>query len=267
MRASQIALRLAGFSLILLSTPAMFSQNAATEMKGGVIGSTANGCSDADALKPVVKPVIVPYTGIRKTTRVQKLANGATITQESTAKEARDSIGKTYRETRPEAPMSSEGQVPSMSFFNVYDPVNRLSISWSSRSKEATVFHMPEPQPVRQAPRSVTLPQPAFVPVRPERGAVENLGTKTINGVEAKGTRYTETFPAGKVGNDQPLTITHEMWMSTELRVQVLQIDDDPRTGVRTVELTEIERGEPDPALFQPPEGYTVKDQFPNQQN
>jgi hypothetical protein len=33
------------------------------------------------------------------------------------------------------------------------------------------------------------------------------------------------------------------------------------------MELTDIERGEPDPALFRPPEGYTVKDQYPNQKN
>jgi hypothetical protein len=61
--------------------------------------------------------------------------------------------------------------------------------------------------------------------------------------------------------------VTHETWVSEELMLAVMQIDDDPRTGVRTMELTDIERGEPDPALFQVPEGYTVKDQYPNQQN
>ena len=96
---------------------------------------------------------------------------------------------------------------------------------------------------------------------------MEDLGARTINGIDAKGRRTTETFPAGSFGNDQPLTVSHEVWMSPELGLPVLQIDDDPRTGVRTTELTEIERGEPDPALFQPPEGYTIKDQYPNQRN
>jgi len=31
--------------------------------------------------------------------------------------------------------------------------------------------------------------------------------------------------------------------------------------------LTDFERGEPDPALFQVPEGYAVKEEFPNQSN
>lgn len=90
---------------------------------------------------------------------------------------------------------------------------------------------------------------------------------KQSNGLEARGTRFTTTYPVGRVGNDQPFTVTHETWISTELMIAVLQIDDDPRTGARTMELTDIERGEPDPALFQPPEGYTVKDKYPDQQN
>ncbi len=139
------------------------------------------------------------------------------------------------------------------------------------------MFHIPEPTQIPRAPltpsRSVSAPVPvtsAVVEVsngdrpRPTR---EDLGSKTINGLEAKGTRMTTTYPVGRVGNDQPFTVTHETWMSTDLMIPVLQIDNDPRTGVRTMELTNIERGEPDSSLFQPPEGYTIKDQCPNQQN
>ena len=94
---------------------------------------------------------------------------------------------------------------------------------------------------------------------------VEDLGMKTINGVEAKGTRTTRVISAGREGNDQPLTVIHETWFSTALGIPVMSINDDPRVGTSTMELTDIERGEPDPALFQVPEGYTVKERTPGQ--
>jgi len=95
----------------------------------------------------------------------------------------------------------------------------------------------------------------------------EDLGIRTINGVEAKGTRMTRVIPAGRDGNDQPLTITSEWWRSEELGIMVMSVNDDPRTGTITMELTDLERGEPDAALFQVPEGYTVKDRTPQAQN
>jgi hypothetical protein len=39
--------------------------------------------------------------------------------------------------------------------------------------------------------------------------------------------------------------------------------DDDPRTGTRITEVTNLDRGEPNPALFQVPEGYTMRDRYP----
>jgi hypothetical protein len=161
------------------------------------------------------------------------------------------------------------------SMFNVIDPVNHVSIHWNSQSKEATVLHMPDPAQTRQPP---PLLSPASAPsasvqteviprpVRPE-SHTEGIGTKTIDGIDVTGVRTTQTYALGQIGNDQPIVVTHETWMSIELHIPVLEIDDDPRTGVRTMRLTDVERGEPDPSLFQPPEGYTIKDQNPSQQN
>lgn len=88
----------------------------------------------------------------------------------------------------------------------------------------------------------------------------EDLGVRTIAGIEAKGARTTGIIPAGEQGNDQPLTIVTENWMSTQYDIPLLTIINDPRTGKRTVEVTEFQPGEPDPALFQIPEGYTVRE-------
>ncbi len=93
-----------------------------------------------------------------------------------------------------------------------------------------------------------------------EHQTSEDLGDRTIAGIEAKVTRGTGIIPAGDQGNDQPLTIVRENWMSTQYHIPLLTITDDPRTGKRTDEVTVFQPGEPDPALFHIPEGYTVRE-------
>jgi hypothetical protein len=209
-----------------------------------------------------------PYTATSKTTRVQTLADGTEITHESSVKEARDSSGKTYRESQPDLPAGADAG--SFALVNIFDPVNHLQISWSTRSKQATVFHMPGPDEIRS--RAAEAPT-VEAPVQPQQGTqypapqIERLGVQTINGVAAEGSRIMRTIPAGKEGNNQPIVITTETWRSNELKLVVRRITNDPRIGISTMELTDIQQGEPDPALFQVPEGYTVKDQFPQPQN
>ncbi len=88
-----------------------------------------------------------------------------------------------------------------------------------------------------------------------------DLGTQTIEGVPARGTKITRTIPAGEMGNDLPLIITTETWYSPDLKLLVMSKSSDPRVGETTYKLTNISRAEPDPALFQIPADYTIKDQ------
>jgi hypothetical protein len=87
----------------------------------------------------------------------------------------------------------------------------------------------------------------------------EQSGGKTLAGVYAEGIRVTRTIPEG--GNDRPMITVVETWYSPELKITLFSVNSDPRTGTRTNEVTELDRAEPDPAVFQVPEGYTVKDQ------
>jgi hypothetical protein len=54
--------------------------------------------------------------------------------------------------------------------------------------------------------------------------------------------------------------VINELWTSPDLRIIIRHNMDDPRTGTSTTNLTEVVRGDPDPSLFQPPEGYAVAD-------
>jgi hypothetical protein len=85
------------------------------------------------------------------------------------------------------------------------------------------------------------------------------LGTQIINGVQAEGTRYTRTIPAGAIGNQNPIVITSERWFSSDLQIVVLSKRTDPRAGETITQLTNIQRGEPEASLFQVPSDYTVK--------
>jgi len=97
-----------------------------------------------------------------------------------------------------------------------------------------------------------------------EQRDLERLGTKTIHGLVVEGIHATHSIPAGKEGNDQPIMITEERWYSRELQTTVLNIFTDPRNEPRylseTFEMLDLERTEPDPALFRVPEGYEVED-------
>jgi hypothetical protein len=95
------------------------------------------------------------------------------------------------------------------------------------------------------------------VAVLPDNAPLEHA---TIEGLAVEGRRRSETIPAGKIGNEQPIVITSEEWHSTDLKVLVLTKHNDPRTGESTYRLTNVVRAEPDPSLFLVPPDYTVKD-------
>ncbi|MFN2598412.1 MAG: energy transducer TonB [Pyrinomonadaceae bacterium] len=88
----------------------------------------------------------------------------------------------------------------------------------------------------------------------------EALGTQTVEGVQAEGTRNTITIPAGSVGNDREIKIVSERWYSPELQTVVMTKHSDPRFGETTYRLTNISRAEPDRSLFELPAGYAVND-------
>ena len=57
----------------------------------------------------------------------------------------------------------------------------------------------------------------------------------------------------------KPIVVVTERWYSSDLQTVVLSKRDDPRTGQTIFQLTNIQRGEPDAALFQVPSDYAVQ--------
>ncbi len=86
----------------------------------------------------------------------------------------------------------------------------------------------------------------------------EELGTRDFDGVQAEGTRRVTTIPAGAIGNERPIETVYERWYSKDLQIVVMSKHSDPRFGEQTYRLTNIVRAEPDPALFNVPNGYKI---------
>ena len=71
----------------------------------------------------------------------------------------------------------------------------------------------------------------------------------------------TSTYAVDTEGNDRPIVVVNETWMSPALKVVILNKSSDPRSGEHTQKLTNINQGEPAAELFAPPSDYSVVDE------
>ena len=88
----------------------------------------------------------------------------------------------------------------------------------------------------------------------------EDLGVRYIEGIETVGTRDTSVINAGVMGNDRPLKTVREYWRSEQLGVNLVSIMSSPEVGTQTFTLTNIDVTEPDPRVFELPQGYQIHD-------
>lgn len=92
----------------------------------------------------------------------------------------------------------------------------------------------------------------------PLASATEDLGQQVLEGVLARGTRRTQTIPAGAFGNERPIQIVADQWYSPDLEAVVSSRNYDPRVGETSYRLVNVVRGEQSPDLFVVPQGYSV---------
>ncbi|MBV9158765.1 MAG: hypothetical protein JO097_21075 [Acidobacteriaceae bacterium] len=221
-----------------------------------------------------------PYSAQAVTRRVQVLADGNRIEQSTSGTVARDSQGRVRRDETLPGLGSGEGDTPHL--VTIEDPV--AGVHWMLDARTKTAIKMPFAHMKTGSGPFLPPPGPDKVfffagPAPAEAGgqvvikkqlspdsnvSKTELGTQTIEGVAAQGTRTTRTISAGSVGNEQPIVITTETWYSPDLKVLVMSKTEDPRMGETTYKLTNIQQSEPAANLFQVPDDYTVKDQPTN---
>jgi hypothetical protein len=242
---------------LFLTSPLAKAQNAEP-----CLGGVSILISD---LLPLMKG---PFTAVIKETLDQKLADGNSIHGTVRYRIARDAAGRSMSEMPASCYTGEDGHRHQSYQVNVHDRSTNTTESWAlsgGQSKIATIFHMPTPQRPSQAEITAMT---AEAHLRQAAAAMsqwqtETLGTREFLGVSATGIRQTETIPAGEEGNALPLIVVHESWFSRDLNITLMAIRDDPRRGRTTAEIEELHRGDPDPAIFSPPDGYIIKEQNP----
>jgi hypothetical protein len=233
-----------------------------------------------------------PYSAVSTSETVRTLDDGNRIVHTNTSRIYRDSSGRVRTETSLSlvGPSTLE---QSSTLVSIIDPIGKqhlmlhpadkraevlpfsfasIATATSSSSQDAvstagvtttgasvTAFSKTERLPTTAVP-AVSSVHCAPGVSSSRRLTTVVLGRKTISGLAATGTRMEYTIPAGRIGNEQPITVTIEQWVSDELGVVLSSTRHDPMNGETQSNLSQIERTEPDPSLFVIPADYTVTD-------
>jgi hypothetical protein len=200
-----------------------------------------------------------PYSALVETETVQLLGDGNRITNKTVSRVYRDSEGRVRRES---VGVTAEVFIhdPTTGVSYVLDPQRRRALRSRPNVTPAEVEKLTSATTVQSdsTPQAATQPPVKKKKRRPPN--TEVLGQQMVEGVLCEGQRTTTVIAAGEAGNELPLTIINEQWRSPELQVLVLTKHSDPRIGATTYRLTNIQRDEPDRALFTVPAGYRLRD-------
>jgi hypothetical protein len=213
-----------------------------------------------------------PYSAQAVTQFTQTLADGNHVQKTSTSAVARDSEGRTRTEHSMGAigQMTASGTAAKAVF--IHDPVAGMSYALDPNSHTARQMairsHNQNPGSSTGSGRGGSRPgspgdSTAVGPRRPELAArkTEDLGTQVMDGIAVQGKRITHTIPAARAGSDRDIDVVTESWYSQDLQAVVMSKTSDPRSGESVYKLTNINRAEPDHALFTVPSDYTVQQQ------
>ncbi len=220
-----------------------------------------DGGAHGETLESIIVPpkAKAPFTLILETEWIRTLADGGTMTLENKRKIARDADGRIYMERWWLAPRTGTPR-SEMTTIQISDPVAHTHIN---------CFML---DPKKRCELSAWTPTSAtvydfFGPNSTGRTVDEmsdtervDLGKQLNAGVETIGRRVISHFNPGVFGNDRVMTIEREFWYSPKLGFNMLSTRSDPRIGKQSFTVTNLILSDPDPALFQLPEGFTVVD-------
>ena len=144
---------------------------------------------------------------------------------------------------------------PVSGYAYILDSATRTAHRYTLKVRE---FAAPPPKPTEVA-AALGVAQISNVAGEAKSNS-ESLGTDVMESIPVQGTRTTRTIGAGEDHNDRPFEIVDESWVSPTLHIAIYRKSNDPRYGEWVTRLTNVQLGEPDPTLFEPPADYTVVD-------
>ncbi len=194
-----------------------------------------------------------PITATITVTHDSTLSDGNTIHTDNQSTEYRDSQGRVRREVPFKLVTPSTGAIQG-TMVVITDPVAGKRYVLNPQKKTAHEMPLHPPRPPKGNANGEPPPGPFG-----ENVTTDQLGTKTILGLQAQGTRVTRTIPAGQIGNAKPISVVTERWVSNDLQIPLTMTHTDPMVGTMTSTVTSLTRGEPDASLFQLPSDYKVE--------
>jgi hypothetical protein len=215
----------------------------------------------------------VPFTGAGLTVVTQVLADGNRLERRYTSRVARDSAGRFRQELEVAMLAMPSFPGPAAKVTTISDPVSGFTYILDESRLTARRAPLAE-GPVlagtaltREASAASTAGQrqrvattPTATPAAPSvRRAA--LGQRQVEGVLADGLLITVTFPPGSFGNQHPVVVVTERWISSDLKVPVRILRKDPRIGESVYTLSSIARDEPPASLFAVPANYKLTDE------
>jgi hypothetical protein len=186
-----------------------------------------------------------PFTAKEIVTWNRPLVGGGSASLQYYTMVARDSQGRVRREIREFVPADSTAE-PTMRSFTILDPVSGTRTTCTKASMTCAT----SPFNANQALAEIAAGR--------DNAGGESLGQRTIEGLAATGTQVTVSKVSGPSGGNR-LAVGHtEGWYSSDLQIDLSVTRTDPQSGVVTLNMTNVVRGEPDSTWLAIPPGYTL---------
>jgi hypothetical protein len=198
-----------------------------------------------------------PFTAVARTTLSRVFSSGTARTVTIEDRIARDEEGRVLREQH--LPWTEDPANP-IYYINILDPVSMKHIQFDPQRRLATTSPVDQGYWWNYVPYDGT--QYRLVAKPPVTVSTELLGHQQIAGLHCWGQRTTWLYPAGSFqGNTQPVTRTWEVWYANALGadVRIVAHSPDPAAGDQQTDLIGITYAAPDPSIFTPPSGYSIR--------
>jgi hypothetical protein len=198
-----------------------------------------------------------PFTAIASTTLTRIYASGTKRTVTTDDRIARDGEGRVLREQH--APWTEDPAQP-VYYINILDPKSMENIHIDPQNRSVVTRRVDTGTAWDYVPYDGSQYRIATKPGVTVH--TDLLGNQQIDGLKCWGQRTTYLFsPDTFQGNQQPLTRTWEVWFSKDLGadVRIVAHDPNPKAGDQQTDLINITYGDPDPAIFVPPAGYSIQ--------
>ncbi len=192
-----------------------------------------------------------PFSAVVVTEWTRILPDGGTIVTSNHRTVARDSSGRVFQERRYFTPAGGR-QTTTLSELDYEDPSRHELTVCRPDTLVCTVYPHDAPIPAALSPAG-PLPNGMGTLSR------EDLGRRTIESLNALGSREVTTLNAGTIGNNKSEPIVKEFWYSPALGINLVTKRFDPRASAsQNFDVTAINLAEPNAQLFIPPPNYRL---------